>query len=124
MATRGSTKWLSERQENRVAKTYGGVRSPSSGAAQTDQGDVRTRTDLIECKHAGTLDKPAKSIRLELADFEKIFDEAVSEGREAVMVLGIYAPDSVLADSDGEVNFTVRLMLDDFHGRVPFQVMT
>lgn len=117
MAKRGSTKWLSERQENRVARIYGGRRSPSSGAAVTDAGDVRTKRELFECKHRGTFDKPAKSITLKLSDFEKIADEAWSEGKDPVMVLSLYAPDSVLANKDGEVDFTLRLTMDDFHGR-------
>lgn len=119
MARRGSTKWFSERQEERVAKVYGGERSPSSGAAVTDAGDVRMRHlgNLCECKHAGTFDKPAKSIRLVLAELEKIADEAWAEGLEPMMVLSMYAPDSVLADKDGEVHVSVRLMVDDWRGR-------
>lgn len=88
----------------------------------TDQGDVRTSECLIECKHTGTFDKPAKSISIKLGDLEKIADEAWSEGKEPVLCLGIYAPDSVLADSEGEVNLTVRLMGDDWHGRITAQV--
>lgn len=117
MAKRGSVKWLSVRQEDRIARIYGGTRSPSSGAHESDQGDIRTQRELIECKHKGTFDKPAASISLKLGDFEKIADEAWSEGREPVMALSLYAPDSVLANADGEVDFTVRLTLDDFHGR-------
>ena len=105
------------RQEERVARRYGGKRSPSSGAAVADQGDVRTIDQLIECKHTGTFDKPAKSITIKLGDLEKIADEAWSEGKEPVMALGIYAPDSVLADADGEVNLIVRLETDDVRGR-------
>lgn len=118
MAKPGSTKWLSQRQERKVARVYGGAVSPSSGAAISDQGDVRTPTELIECKHRGTFDKPAKSISLKLSDLEKIADEAWSEGRQPVMVLSMYAPDSVLADADGEVNVTVRLTMDDWRGRL------
>jgi hypothetical protein len=119
LAKRGSTKWFSERQEEKVARVYGGDRSPSSGAAVTDAGDVRMRHlgNLCECKHRGTFDKPAKSITLKLEDLEKIADEAWAEGLEPMMVLSIYAPDSVLADKDGEVHCAVRLMLDDWKGR-------
>lgn len=113
MAKPGSTKWFSLRQEEKVAKHYGGTRSPSSGASVADQGDVRTPDRLIECKHAGTFDKPAKSISVKLSDLEKIADEAWSEGREPAMVLSLYAPDSVLADRDGEVNIALRLMSND-----------
>lgn len=120
MAKPGTRKWFSQRQERKVAKIYGGEVSPSSGAAITDAGDVRMRQmgNLCECKHAGMFDKPAKSISLKLEDLEKIADEAWAEGLEPMMVLSIYAPNSVLADADGEVNVSVRLMLDDMRGRV------
>ncbi len=113
MAKLGSTKGLSVIQEERVARRYHGVRSPSSGAAESDQGDVRTEIELFECKHRGTFDKPALSISIKLEDFEKIADEAWSEGRMPVMALSIYCPDSPLADKNGFVEFTARLQKDD-----------
>jgi hypothetical protein len=115
LAARGSTKDLSVRQEERVARAYGGVRSPSSGGAATDRGDVRVASngDLFECKHKGTFDRPARSISVKLDDFEKLFDEATSEGKDAVMALSLYAPGSVLANSEGFVDLTVRRMADD-----------
>lgn len=113
MAKRGSTKWLSLRQEARVAKVFHGKRSPTSGASVSDQGDIRTTGELIECKHTGTFDKPAKSISVKLSDLEKIADEAWSEGRVPVLALGIYNPDSVLSDADGTVNLILRLERDD-----------
>ena len=106
------------RQEERVARRYGGKRSPSSGAAVADQGDVRTLDQLIECKHTGTFDKPRRSFTVKLDELEKIADEAWSEGKEPVMAIGIYAPDSVLADADGEVNLILRLESDDLNGRL------
>jgi len=123
MAKSGTRKWFSRRQEDKVAKTYGGKVSPSSGGAITDQGDVRmpVYNTLCECKHAGTFTKPAKSISLKLEDLEKIADEAWNESKEPMMVLSMYAPDSILADGDGEVNVSVRLMLDDVRGRTPAQ---
>lgn len=119
MARRGTPKWFSRRQEEKTAKLYGGEVSPSSGGAITDAGDVRMRHlgNLCECKFTGTYDKPAKSISLKLADLEKIADEAWAEGLEPMMVLGMYAPDSVLADKDGEVHVSVRLVRDDWKGR-------
>lgn len=118
MAKPGTRKWFSLRQEKKVAKLYGGTVSPSSGAAITDSGDVYipNHGNLCECKHAGTFEKPAKSISLKLEDLEKIADEAWERGLEPMMVLSMYAPDSVLADKDGEVNVSVRLMRDDWNG--------
>lgn len=74
---------------------------------------MRTERDLIECKHTGTYDKPAKSISVKLADLEKIADEAWSEARMPVLALSLYAPDSILADRNGFVDLTLRLAGDD-----------
>jgi len=117
MAKRGSLKWLSIRQENDIARRFAGKRSASSGAAVTDQGDVRTPKLLIECKHTGTFDKPARSISIKLSDFEKVADEAWSENRDPVMALRIYCPDSILADDDGNVDIIARLIDNDREGR-------
>lgn len=84
---------------------------------------MRTDTLLIECKHTGTFDKPAKSISIKLADVEKIADEAWSEGKTPVLALGIYAPDSVLSDADGTVNLIVRLEVDDGKGQADEQLL-
>lgn len=117
MAKRGSTKWLSVRQEEHIAYRYQGTRSASSGGAATDQGDVRTKHQLIECKTTGTFDKPAKSISIKLSDLDKIADEAWSENREPVLALRIYNPESVLADEDGNVDLIVRWINDDIRSR-------
>lgn len=113
MAKRGSTKALSVEHEDSTARAYRGVRSPSSGGATSDQGDVRTTHELIECKHRGTYDKPARSASIKLDDLEKIADEAWSELREPVIALRIYCPDSLLADKDGNVDLIVRLRDED-----------
>lgn len=117
MAKRGSIKWLSVRQETEIARRFVGKRSVSSGAAVTDQGDVRTPKLLIECKHRGTFDKPARSVSIKLDDFEKVADEAWSEGRQPVMALRIYCPLSPLADDEGNVDIIARLLNDDREGR-------
>ena len=113
MARRGTVKKLSVDQEEFVARKYGGKRSASSGAAVHDRGDVRTSTHLIECKHTGTFDKPAKSISLKLDDLEKIADEAWSEGKSYAVALRIYAPASVLADRGGFIDLMVRPLSED-----------
>lgn len=114
MAKRGSNKDRSIEQENWVAKKYGGRRSPSSGAADTDQGDVRLIDEgtLIECKTSGGPGQSRKGGKL-LSDFEKVADEAFSEAREPALCLRFWRPDSVLSDRDGYVNLTVRLLEDD-----------
>lgn len=104
---------MSLAQEEMIANLYFGKRSPSSGAAVGDQGDVRTDDDLIECKHAGTYEKPAKSISLKVSDIEKIADEAFSEGRQWAMALRVYNPDSPAADKAGFIDMIVRPIEDD-----------
>lgn len=111
MATRGSSKALSIQQEDWVARQYYGTRSASSGAADNDQGDVRTLTDLIECKVTGSPGKPAKSSLVKT--FEKIAEEAYSEGREPVVALRFYMPESILAGPTGWVDLTVRRTKED-----------
>lgn len=118
MARKGTKKALSVEQEEFVAQKYGAVRSKSSGAADTDAGDVRSvyHDTLFECKgkfgeRCG--ETPVRSTLVK--DFEKIWDEAHAEGREPAMALRFYMPESPLANSDGWVDFTVRLLEDDAH---------
>lgn len=120
MARRGSSKDRSVRQEEDIARWYGGRRSPSSGASMSDLGDVRTDTHLFECKVRGEFDPdkdPPKSISISMADWTKITDEALEAGRYPVMALRIYQPDHVLADRDGWLDLIVRHVHDDLDGR-------
>lgn len=107
MARRGSTKALSVMQEDRIAALYEGRRSASSGAADNDQGDVRCPKVLIECKM--TMGKPPAWLK----DFEKVTEEAYSEGRDPMMAFRFYKPESILADQNGYVDLVVRRALDD-----------
>lgn len=107
MARRGSTKALSVVQEDKIAALYMGRRSPSSGASDTDQGDVRCPRLLIECKM--TMGKPPAWLK----DFEKVTEEAYSEGREPMMAFRFYKPESVLSDQNGYVDLVVRRAADD-----------
>jgi hypothetical protein len=119
MAKRGTTKAYSIVQEEFVAARYGGVRSPSSGAAVTDGGDVRARSDntLFECKYAGSPGVPLKRKPTLLTQFEKVADEAYEEGREPAVALRYYWPGSPLADYDGWVDLVVRRLDEDVAGR-------
>lgn len=111
MATRGSSKALSVEQEDYIAKKYGGSRSRSSGAADNDAGDVRTDDYLIECKVTGRPGKPAKAALLSI--FDKIAEEAYSEGREPLVALRYFAPESPLANPQGWVDLVVRRVAED-----------
>lgn len=121
MAKRGSYKWFSVRGEQRLGRAYGAVVSKSSGASAISKGDAKqkvgTRLELqdqmFESKHRGNFENPAKSLSVSLTVFEKLADDAYAENREPVQHVALYAPDSPLADQDGEVNFIVRLMVDD-----------
>jgi hypothetical protein len=111
MAKRGTSKARSVEQEDRIAALYGGVRSASSGAADNDSGDVRSPTDLIECKVTGEPGNPKRPALLKV--FEKIAEEAFMEGRSPVVALRFYCPDSILADPKGWVDLSVRLSEED-----------
>lgn len=115
MAKRGSKKALSVEHEKFVAKAYGGRRSPSSGAADHDQGDVRAAADgtLLECKYKGSPAEPLKSKPSLLTIMEKVADEAWAEGKEPAVALRYFWPDSPLANRDGWVDLTVRITNDD-----------
>lgn len=112
MATRGSTKARSVEQEDNIARLYGGKRSASSGAADNDQGDVRSPSSLFECKMTGGPGRPIKTSKL-VKDMEKVAKEAWSEDREPVIALRFFDPDSCLSDRDGWIDLTVRLTSDD-----------
>lgn len=115
MAPRGSKKALSEEHEHSVAARYEGKRSRSSGAAPTDQGDVRVKSDfLIECKGQfgeRTGDKPVRSTLV--GQMEKIASEAYEEGKDPIIALRFYMPDSPLANNLGYVDLVVKLLEDD-----------
>lgn len=114
MAKRGTSKRKSVEQEEWIARLYSGTRSPSSGAADTDQGDVRTTRSLIECKVTG---EPGKEPRPQLPRFvrwlEKVAEEAWSEGRSPAVALRYFDPDSKLATPDGWVDVVIRPAADD-----------
>lgn len=112
MAIRGSTKGLSVVQEDHIAALYRGRRSPSSGAADTDAGDVRCAKLLIECKMTGSPAKPKNPPRW-VKDFEKIAREAYSEGRDPMMAFRFFDPASILSGPDGYIDLVVRRANED-----------
>lgn len=100
-------------QEEFIAKSMSGRRSPSSGAWIYDDGDVSAEEFIIECKMSGNPEKSAKSISLKLADFEKVFDEASLNRKTPIMALRIHNPESILADHKGNIDF-ICLRLKDW----------
>lgn len=91
---------------------YHGLRSPSSGAAANDSGDVVTPKDLIECKTTGAPGSPVRPPAI-LGHLVKIIEEAQERGRTGVLALRYYAPDHELANRDGWVEITIRRTSDD-----------
>jgi hypothetical protein len=119
MAKRGTRKAYSIEQEEAIARAYGGERSPSSGAADTDGGDVRCRSldTLFECKYSGSPGEPLKSKPKILTQMEGIADEAYAESRDPALALRYYCPNSPLADHKGWVDLVVRRLGDDVRRR-------
>jgi hypothetical protein len=107
MAHRGTVKRLSVDHEEHIARLYGGKRSPSSGGAGHDNGDVRCPTLLVECK--ATMNARPKVLK----EFEKIAKEAYAEGRTPALALRYFAPESILADVGGWVDLIVYNVRDD-----------
>lgn len=66
----------SRRQERRGAARMGGSTTPGSGAFWSRKGDARTKKELIEYKRT---DKKSFTIKTDV--LEKIYHEAITEGR-------------------------------------------
>ncbi len=113
MAKRGTVKAKSLYQENYLARTYGGKRSPSSGASFHDAGDIRTDRDLLEAKVTGAPGRKEISKPKHIKELEKVAVEAWTEGRNPVLCVRYYLPDSPLADVNGWVDIAIRLVADD-----------
>lgn len=112
MAKRGTSKRKSVEQEDWIAAQFNGRRSASSGAAETDQGDVRTETHLVECKCMGNPEEPIKRPGF-AKDLEKVAEEAWQEGRVPILAIRWYDPSSILADRNGWCDVTVKRAVDD-----------
>jgi hypothetical protein len=107
-------KELSKQHEEHVAWIFNGQRSRSSGASDTDKGDVRVKSSktLIECKLTGAPGGPSKRTTL-LRNMEKVADEAWAESKDPAVALRLFCPESPLANVDGWVDMVVRLASDD-----------
>lgn len=70
----------SKLQEKRAAKDYGGTITPGSGNQWFQKADVKTDTWLIECK---TTTKASYSLKA--ITWDKLWRQAMSEGRDAMM---------------------------------------
>ena len=85
MASKNTTKYLSNKQEKQVAKDIGGKTVIASGSLWGMKGDCRSDKYLIECK---TTQK--KSYRLTTETWEKINYEAIRDGlRTPIMCIEV-----------------------------------
>jgi hypothetical protein len=75
MPRKGTTKYNSTRQENRVAEEVGGKTVIASGSLWGSKGDVRSDKFLVECKTTGGMTYP-----LHLTTWKKIEKEAINDG--------------------------------------------
>jgi len=116
MARKGTNKARSVEHEEFIARCYQGRRSPSSGAADHDEGDVKVGNAkvggiLFECKTTGDSEKPAKATIV--TRMEKVAEEAWAAGYEPALALRFYKPDSRLANDKGFIDLVVRRVADD-----------
>jgi hypothetical protein len=106
MARRGTIKAFSVKQEDWLARLYGGKRSASSGAADNDQGDVRCKHILIEAKYSSKVPAWVK-------EFQKVTFEAYAEGKDPVLAFRFFEPGHILANQDGHIDLVVRRARED-----------
>ena len=110
---RGSNKQRSIDHENFIARLFGGIRQKGSGATPRENGDVRivNSNSIFECKCTGEPGKPKRTTLIK--QFEKVANEAHSEGRTPAIALRFFVPDSPLANKDGWVDLVVRQAGED-----------
>ena len=108
---------LSRKQEERIAKEFGGGRVPGSGAFWHRKGDVRTKHFLMELKRTD-----ASSYRITKNVWLKIRKEALLEGKMPVMILDIQDLELVVLSKEEFLGFIDALTKSQGHlgeGQVP-----
>lgn len=101
----------SQKQEQRLAKSYGGSTSAGSGNGWIRKNDVRTETLSFEAKYTD-----AKQFTLKQADLKKAEKYALIDGRESVFIISFSGEEWVvireeaykelhdaIADADGAI---------------------
>lgn len=95
LANKGTTKYLSNKQEKSVATDFSGKVVIASGALWGSKGDVITDLFLIECKTTG---KPSYSLNCEKT-WMKIHREASIQGLLPLMVISANGKAYVVSDN-------------------------
>lgn len=99
MAKKNTTKYLSDKQEKKVAKEIGGKQVIASGALWGSKGDTRNDSFLVECK---TTQKYYYTLTLKT--WEKIFTEATKDGlRTPVMCIDLESGKNRMAVFDSKM---------------------
>lgn len=113
MAKRGSNKFESVEQENWLARLFNGKRSPSSGAAEHDAGDVKTDTLLIEAKvRMPERIAVTKPLPVYVRQLGKVAEEAAETDRTPMLAQRFYFPNEPRANRDGWVDVVVMYASD------------
>ena len=105
------TRKYSNKQEEKIAKMFGGKVQSNSGGTKFGGGDVHTEKFLIEAK-TSTTDKNSFSIKREW--IEKAKEQAYEQGKENYMVAFQFSPDGdtyFVIDS-----YTARILLEFMEG--------
>lgn len=89
----------SQYHEKRLEKKLGGKRTAASGAFWSRKGDVRTSDLLIEHKWTGK-----KSFTVKSDVLEKIFEEAIMDGRTAVLGFHLNGRNYVILEEEDFVD--------------------
>lgn len=84
------TRFYSNRQEKKVAKTVRGTKTPNSGATLFRKGDVTTDSFLLECK---TVTKPQKTFTVHREWIDKNKEEAFAMNKPYSAVVIQFEPD-------------------------------
>jgi len=85
---------LSQAQERRTARVFGGKVQPQSGAGPWAKNDVKTPRYLIEDKRTSA----TQSIRIKMSDYDALAHNAALIGREPVMHIQIGRRDFILVE--------------------------
>ena len=72
------TRFYSNLQEAKVSKRIGGRRTPNSGATAFIQGDIQTKSFIIECK---TCTEARESISIKKEWLDKLKKEMMANGK-------------------------------------------